>query len=308
MRKRSLLFALLAVLPALASPRAQDKGSLNPKPLPALAHPEDPGLAAKELFGRKAAPAPLAARALGFYSRGCLAGAAALPIDGPSWQVMRLSRNRNWGHPELIAFLERFARKAPGLNGWPGLLVGDLSQPRGGPMLTGHASHQIGLDADLWLSPMPKERVSPLQREEMSATNVVAADWLDVDPAKWTRAHFTIIRAAAQEPAVQRIFVNAAIKKAMCREAGSDRAWLNKVRPMWGHNYHFHIRLYCPQQEPNCREQDETPAGDGCDASLAWWFSDEVLKPKKPDKPPKPKPPLTLADLPKECRQVLLAP
>ncbi|MBL8587012.1 MAG: penicillin-insensitive murein endopeptidase [Methylobacteriaceae bacterium] len=285
---------------------AQDRGTLSPKPLPPLARPDDPSTPAKELFGRKADAAPLAARAIGFYSRGCVAGATALPIDGETWQVMRLSRNRNWGHPALVSFLERFAKKAPEV-GWNGLLVGDMAQPRGGPMLTGHASHQIGLDADIWLTPMPDRTLSRREREEMSATNVVAENRLDVDPAVWTQAHFAIIRAAARERDVQRIFVNAAIKKAMCRSAGGDRAWLSKVRPMWGHNYHFHIRLACPRGEDGCSDQDPVPAGDGCDASLDWWFSDAVLNPPKPTKPAKPKPPMTMAQLPPECRQVLVA-
>ena len=90
---------------------AQDRGSVNPAPLPPLANPQDPKVAAKDLFGRKLTPAPLAARAIGFYSRGCLAGGIALPVNGQTWQVMRLSRNRNWGHPELVKFLERFAEK-----------------------------------------------------------------------------------------------------------------------------------------------------------------------------------------------------
>ena len=64
---------------------------------------------------------------------------------------MRLSRNRNWGHPKLVEFLERLSAKGAKV-GWPGLLVGDMAQPRGGPMLTGHASHQVGLDADIWLT------------------------------------------------------------------------------------------------------------------------------------------------------------
>jgi murein endopeptidase len=34
---------------------------------------------------------------------------------------MRLSRNRNWGHPDLIALLERVAVKAQKTAGWPGL-------------------------------------------------------------------------------------------------------------------------------------------------------------------------------------------
>src|SRR5262249_5734421 len=145
---------LLAGLLLPVSAIAQDRGTLNPKPLPPLAKPDDPATPAKELFGRKTAPPPLQARTIGFYSKGCLAGRVALPINGPTWQVMRLSRNRNWGHPNLIAFLERLSAQAP-KTGWHGLLVGDLSQPRGGPMLTGHASHQVGLDADIWLTPMP---------------------------------------------------------------------------------------------------------------------------------------------------------
>ena len=103
---------------------AQDKGSVDPKPLPPLANPDDPKNAAKDLFGRKLTPANLQARAIGFYTRGCLAGGIALPVNGKNWQVMRLSRNRNWGHPDLIAFLERLAEKAPKV-GWNGLLVGD---------------------------------------------------------------------------------------------------------------------------------------------------------------------------------------
>jgi len=115
---------------------------------------------ANELFGAVTAPAPLASRAIGTYARGCLSGGVALPISGPDWQVMRLSRNRNWGHPKLLALLERLANDARALDGWPGLLIGDMAQPRGGPMITGHESHQIGLDADIWLTPMPNRLIS----------------------------------------------------------------------------------------------------------------------------------------------------
>ena len=138
--------ALTAIPPAAA----QDRGTLDPQPLPPLADPENPKTPAKQVFGRELTPAELQSRSIGFYAKGCLAGAQALPINGEAWQVMRLSRNRNWGNPKLIAFLERFSKEVPAINGWPGLLVGDISQPRGGPMLTGHASHQVGLDADVW--------------------------------------------------------------------------------------------------------------------------------------------------------------
>ena len=231
----------------LAGPAsAQDKGSVNPKPLPPLANPNDPATPAKELFGRKPLPAALPPQPIGFYAHGCIAGAVALPINGPAWQVMRLSRNRNWGHPDLIALLERVAGKAQKSAGWPGLLVGDMSQPRGGPMLTGHASHHIGLDADIWLTPMPNRQLSREEREETSAVMMVRKDRLDIDPNTWTPTHLSVIRGAAQEPQVERIFVNAAIKKALCREAKGDRSWLSKVRPMYGHDYHFHIRMKCP--------------------------------------------------------------
>src|SRR5947209_514598 len=134
-------------------------------------------------------------------------------------------------------------KRLPPINGWPGLLVGDIAQPRGGPMITGHASHQIGLDADVWLTPMPDRRLSRAEREQLSATDMVRPDRLDVDPSVWTPGHTALLRAVSREPEVARIFVNAAIKRALCREAGHDRAWLTKIRPMFGHNYHFHIRL-----------------------------------------------------------------
>ena len=288
---------------------AQDKGSLHPKPLPPLANPNDPNTPAKELFGRKPRPAALPASPIGFYAHGCIAGAVALPINGPAWQVMRLSRNRNWGHPDLIALLERVAAKAQKNAGWPGILVGDMSQPRGGPMLTGHASHQVGLDADVWLTPMPNRQFSREEREETSAVMMVRKDRLDIDPTTWTPTHLSVIRGAAQEPQVERIFVNAAIKKALCREAKGDRHWLSKIRPMYGHDYHFHIRMKCPAGSTHCESQPPPDDSEGCSArDLAYWFSDAVLHPKPPVTPPKPKPPLTMANLPAECRQVLQAP
>jgi penicillin-insensitive murein endopeptidase len=288
---------------------AQDKGSVDPKPLPPLANPNDRHLGAKELFARKILPASLAVHSIGFYAKGCLAGAQALPINGETWQVMRLSRNRNWAHPDMIKLLERLSDKAHEVAGWPGLLVGDLSQPRGGPMLTGHASHQVGLDADIWLTPMPGRELSHVEREEMSATMMVRPDRLDIDPKVWTPSHLLVIRAAAQEPQVERIFVNAAIKKALCREAEGDRTWLSKVRPMYGHDYHFHIRIKCPASDGQCESQPPPSADEGCSAKdFAYWFSERVLHPRLPTTPPKPRPPITLADLPAACRQILIAP
>jgi penicillin-insensitive murein DD-endopeptidase len=270
-----------------------------------------PDNAAKKLFGSSRKPASLEARAIGSYAKGCLAGARALPVDGETWQVMRLSRNRNWGHPDLISVLERLAKKVPQISDWGGILVGDISQPRGGPMLTGHASHQVGLDADIWLTPMPDKRLSSNERENMSATNMVNKEWMDVDKTVFSENQANIIKSAAGEPNVSRIFVNPAIKVALCRGAGNDRVWLSKVRPMWGHNYHFHIRMNCPAGNEICEDQASPKDDDGCGTELNDWLAKQhkaMFAPKRPaGKPSKPKPPMTLDALPQECRDVLVA-
>jgi penicillin-insensitive murein DD-endopeptidase len=312
MNPRLILLPLLlsAILATSASAAlAQDKGSVDPKPLPPLANPRDPKLGAKELFARKLLPSAQPTKVIGSYAKGCIAGAVQMPINGDTWQVMRLSRNRNWGHPDLVALLKRLSVKAHKDAGWPGILVGDIGQPRGGPALSGHASHQIGLDADIWLTPMPDHLLSREEREEMSAVMMVREDRRDIDPKVFTPGHVLVLRDAAQEPSVQRIFVNAAIKKALCRDAKGDRSWLRKIRPWWGHDYHFHMRMACPPGSSECQGQSPQEGGEGCSASdLAYWFKDSVLHPEPPKEPPKPHPGITLAQLPAACRQVLAAP
>jgi penicillin-insensitive murein endopeptidase len=264
-----------------------------------------PSPIAREIFGKQTAPAPVAARSIGGYARGCIAGAKALPIDGPAWQAMRLSRNRNWGHPALVSYLERLAADAKKSDGWPGLLIGDMAQPMGGPMTTGHASHQIGLDADIWLSPMPDQTLTPDERETRAAVSMLAADGVSVDKSIWTPEHAKLIKRAASYPEVARIFVHPAIKKALCEWAGEDKAWLSKVRPWWGHHYHFHVRLSCPKGSAGCVNQPEAKSEDGCGKELDKWLRrmrrPAVATPPKPAVPPKPKPGLRVADLPAEC-------
>jgi len=123
---------------------------------------------AKFAFGATDVPSAGSAAAHGRYSAGCLAGAAQLPESGPDWQAMRLSRNRYWGHPDMIAFIKRLAQQGRSV-GWGGLYVGDISQPRGGPMLSGHRSHQVGLDVDIWLRPGRRLNLSTAEREEIGS-------------------------------------------------------------------------------------------------------------------------------------------
>lgn len=302
-------------IPAPATPAPVTPASARP----AAKVPPGPVIEAKTIFGALGTPAPLPPRVFGFYSHGCLAGAEPMPIDGPLWQVMRLSRNRNWGHPDLVRLLQRLAADANAKDGWPGLLVGDMSQPRGGPMLTGHASHQVGLDADVWLTPMPGHRLSSQEREDLAATSMLGSDDILVDPAVWTSAHAKLIVRAASYPEVERMFVHPGIKKALCLDPGIDRANLRKIQPYYGHYYHMHIRIACPKGSTGCQTQIARPADDGCGKEVDQWIANfrrsaaiAAARPKVvPDpnaalvKRAPPKPGLLLAQLPAECRMVI---
>ena len=162
-------------------------------------------------------------------------------------------------------------------------------------MINGHSSHQIGLDADIWFTPMPDHVQSREEREFSFPADVVAKNQQDVDPEVWTHTRTDLIRTAAQDPAVTRIFVNAAIKKALCRESGPDRTWLAKVRPWYGHAEHFHVRIGCPADSPACKSQPPVSAGDGCGHELDHWIKHPVLPPAPSLIPEKPKPGIALA-------------
>jgi penicillin-insensitive murein DD-endopeptidase len=272
---------------------------------------------ANKLFGAVDAPSQQAPMPVGSYAKGCGAGMMQLPETGPSWQAMRLSRNRNYGQPEMIQFLEDLSRTAQGI-GWKGLYIGDISQPRGGPMTSGHASHQIGLDADIWMLPPKSLKLSRAEREKISSIPVRSADQRSVT-RNWTAQHRELLKAAASDPRVDRLFVAAAVKIEMCRTASAaDKNWLQKVRPIAGHDTHFHVRLKCPAGATACKTQtpnvnELSKGGNGCDATLQWWVTDYLNPPKvKPGKKPaKPAPKVrgprdyTMADLPNQCKNVL---
>lgn len=245
------------------------------------------------------------AQLIGGPANGCIAGAHALPVDGPGYQVIRLSRNRNWSHPQTVAYVQKLGRAATAL-GLPPLYVGDLSQPRGGPMSFGHASHQNGNDADIWFNLDPKPDLAPAAREDIAVVNLVTPDERGIDSAAFRPQHVTILRTAADFPEVDRIFVHFAIKKALCGSVSGDRSWLRKIRPWRGHNDHFHVRLSCPAGSPDCVPQAPIAAGAGCDASLDWWFLDAEERRKlepKPKAPVAPRP-----KLPAACAAILKAP
>lgn len=298
-------FSTLCLLACAALPGCVGQKTENPPSAAKLVVSSSDQRPAKQLFGAVSTGSHQPAESFGSYAKGCLGGSAQLPETGTTWQAMRLSRNRNWGHETLISFVQDLSRKAAQQPGWEGLYVGDMSQPRGGPMLTGHASHQIGLDADIWMLPPNRLDLSREDRENLSSISLRRAAGAYVNDS-WTKQHHEILKAAASDPRVARIFVFPGAKVQMCKDETGDRSWLRKIRPWYGHHYHFHVRLNCPKGDASCVDQAPPPPGDGCADAQVW--VDDILNPTPadPNAPaPTPKPPITLASLPAQCASVL---
>jgi penicillin-insensitive murein endopeptidase len=228
-------------------------------------------------------------QSIGTYNAGCISGAVSVPANGTGYQMMRLSRKRSYGHPDLKQFIEKLGQTAATQH-LGSLLIGDLGQPRGGPTLSGHRSHQSGLDVDIWflLSKQTASRTLAFkERETWNAPSVLAAQSDAIDYRQWTIANEQVLEIAAQMPEVDRIFVNPSVKRELCI-SNSSHEWLRKIRPWWKHDDHFHVRLKCPKNNKYCQGQDPLPQGNGCDAGLYWWFSEEAKHPVIPQKPPEP--------------------
>ena len=248
-------------------------------------------------------PAAGPAESFGGYDDGCVRGARALPLSGPGFEVMRPERHRYFGHPRLVAFVEQLARRVSS-DGLGTLMIGDLGQPRGGPTLSGHASHQTGLDVDIWYRQLPAgARLTRRDREKMSTPAMVQPDFERLN-RHWNPNEMEILRLAASDPAVDRIFVDPMIKKTICGRYGGA-PWLAHLRPWWGHDDHFHVRLNCPPGDAQCvNRADPLPPGDGCDATLEAWFTPQSKEHARKLRT-EPSPPPTMPKLPDACAAVL---
>ena len=229
---------------------------------------------------------------------GCIAGAVPLPDEGPGFTTIRTTRSWFWGHPGTIAALQTLALEARAA-GIGTLFMNDISKPRGGPFPGIHASHMTGLDADVWLDVRPKPPLTLAQRDAVEVETLVRPDGRGVDPARWSPLHATLLRLAATLPGVDRVLVNAAIKKQLCDTVRGDRTWLARIRPWYGHAAHMHIHFRCPPNQPECIDQPPPPASEACDATLQWWFDQLDQPPAPPGPPARPKP------LPAACAAIL---
>lgn len=265
----------------------------------ALLLPALPAAASDSYWSAVDRPLEGVPRVIGAYANGCVAGARSLAPEGKGYQVIRLSRDRHYGHPALIRFLKDLGQRVSAA-GLGRALVADMAQPRGGPMPSGHTSHQTGLDADIWLR-LDLPLLSLEAREDVTAVLMVDRDRWTVDQSVWGDPQADMIRLAASDPRVARIFVHPAIKQDLCTRRWDDRSWLRTVRPWYGHDSHFHIRLHCPVGDTACEAQAPPPPGDGCGQELASWMPD----PNAPPAPARPPPPPKI--LPVAC-QALITP
>lgn len=234
-------------------------------------------------------PALALAEAIGGYSAGCQMNARALPGSGPGFYVIRSERQRYYGQPQMIHYLQDLGRRVDQA-GLPPMLVGDIAMQRGGPFAYGHRSHQTGLDADIWLR-SPPENPLPRQLETIAAVDMVDHRHY-VLTADFQDKQRQLIALAAQDHRVDRIFVHPLIKQALCQSHG-ESPWLRKIRPWFGHSSHFHVRLACPPGQTRCQPQAPVPAGTGCGAELAGWLNDRAGEitagPRAPWRPVLPK-------------------
>lgn len=246
-----------------------------------------------------ARPFPGPARSIGSAANGCLAGAVALPLTGPGWQVMRPERNRFWGNPALVAFIEDMAAHTRSSLGT--LMVADMAQPRGGQMLFGHGSHETGVDVDIFYRLLDRP-LADEERGSVAMESVLSADGRP-DPAKWGDSQVGLLKVFASDRRVERIFVNPMIKRALCAAAGDEREWLRKVRPWWGHADHFHVRIKCPPGDHECVGGPPLPPGDGCGAELTSWITsgDWNARPH-PSAHPRP---IYRTTMPRACKLIL---
>lgn len=252
--------------------------------------------------GPVSTPAPGPLRIVGGEATGgCIAGAERLPASGEGFLTIHSAHSSFWGAPPVIERIERLGAAAHRA-GLADFYVEDISNPRGGPMQGGHAAHQLGLDVDVGLDPRPKPDLSMAERETVEVVSVVRSDSRGTDPALWSPSVTALMRLAAGLPEVDRILVNPAIKKQLCQEVTGDRSWLRLIRPWYGHRAHMHISFKCPVGQMECVPMPPPPPGDGCDATLQWWF-DRLDHPAKPEPapahPPKPR------VLPAACKTIM---
>jgi murein endopeptidase len=224
MRAAALVFALL-VLPvpsrALAWFDASAGQVVSPRPFETRPG-SDPGHVQERV--------PIVwrnSRALGSPGAGRLVRGVRLPPEGGhffTWDpVLHVAPNRasrRWGSDDLVRrilrVIEVYARAHPGA---PRVGIGDLSRPRGGPFGPKHATHQNGLDADVYYPRLDGRERPPKRAEQMNR--------------RLSQALLDLFVAAGADV----IYVGP-----NTRLTGPPHV----VQVLWNHDNHLHVRIRHP--------------------------------------------------------------
>jgi len=259
---------------------------------------------ASEIFYKIRTETISEAKSIGSYSKGCLSGAEYLPNHSLHYEALKPSRNRFWGHPNLINYIKNISKEVFEIHG-NGLILGDLSMPRGGPMPYGHKSHQTGLDVDIYFEKKPDLIMERYELETFKTRSVLSPNQREINENIWSDYHYNLLKIAASDEMVTRVFVNPLIKKKMCIRAGEidDTDWLKKIRPWAGHYKHFHVRLRCPIDSELCINQAEVNNSSGCGSELDYWMQKDKLFESNSTKIRKW---MLLSDLPKSCKKIAM--
>lgn len=214
---------------------------------------------------------------IGYYSDGKLQNASSLPLDGVGFVHLFRERNRNYGSRDLIEILETVALEFRNWNpDSERLQIGDISAKTGGT-ISGHASHQNGLDVDLAYfrknhHEQPLSFTTGFDESFVSSKGAISSNF---DTARSWKFLSLLIATGR----IERIFVDSAIKREFCHyyhsgatstadDFNSDGTeMLRHLRPLDHHDDHWHVRITCPADSPKCIPQTPpVPPGDGCNS------------------------------------------
>lgn len=206
-------------------------------------------------------------QALGFYSNGSLENASHTGDSSPDFVKLFLWRDRAWSTFDMSTILQTTAASVHALHpDGERMQIGDIAQKVGG-FLSGHASHQNGLDADV--AYFRKDH-----HEQDPAVNGFAYIYVQkggvLDPVFDVARNWDAYKAIADTGRLDRIFMDPVIKRGFCAyakttgELESRKELLRRLRPLENHQDHFHVRITCPIDSPKCQAQLPPPEGDGC--------------------------------------------
>lgn len=212
--------------------------------------------------------AVFSSEAIGFYSGGKLKDGVSIMDSGITIHKLFLSRKRFFGTQEIQDVISDAADFVRQEHPQAELIqIGDIANKEGG-LCKGHSSHQNGLDADivyLTKNGRLQSQDAPYWEEEFVKNNIVSSNF-HID------RNFSLFKFLIINKSVNRIFVDAAIKKVFCSFAKKNNLLndtetvetLRRIRVEKLHSTHFHMRINCPQTDLTCKPQVEVPLGSGC--------------------------------------------